>query len=314
MQRHQHGRDRGGFQRRPARDHPAGSARASRSRTRSRSSASSASRFMRNRSASCFPTAIGRATSSTRCWPKRPRRGVSPRPAHRSSDRGRRRRLSGHDRRQGPLYARAVVLATGGLSLPKTGSDGWGYQAAAALGHSIVPTTPALAPLVLDAERRGRGPRGRVRRRAAGANRRPRGRQSDDASGRIAPLDALRRQRAGGARRVTALAARPARAARGRRSPPVFCPDERFESLDAAFLALARSRAAVDAPGRPRRSIPARSPPRSSRGSTSTPRARWPQLTRDTRHRLTRALLEWPLPVPIRAATTTRRSRRAAFR
>ena len=50
----------------------------------------------------------------------------------------------------GPVRARAVVLATGGLSLPKTGSDGWGYQAARRLGHSIVPTTPALAPLVLD--------------------------------------------------------------------------------------------------------------------------------------------------------------------
>lgn len=49
----------------------------------------------------------------------------------------------------GPLSARAVVLATGGLSLPKTGSDGWGYDAAARLGHSIVPTTPALVPLTL---------------------------------------------------------------------------------------------------------------------------------------------------------------------
>ncbi|HEX5215627.1 MAG TPA: NAD(P)/FAD-dependent oxidoreductase [Vicinamibacterales bacterium] len=50
----------------------------------------------------------------------------------------------------GTLTARAVVLATGGLSLPKTGSDGWGYNAAVALGHTIVPTTPALAPLLLE--------------------------------------------------------------------------------------------------------------------------------------------------------------------
>ena len=48
------------------------------------------------------------------------------------------------------ITARAVVLATGGLSLPKSGSDGAGYAMARALGHSIVPTTPALAPLVLD--------------------------------------------------------------------------------------------------------------------------------------------------------------------
>jgi predicted Rossmann fold flavoprotein len=46
--------------------------------------------------------------------------------------------------------ARAVVLATGGLSLPKSGSDGGGLALAAAFGHRIVPTTPALAPLVLD--------------------------------------------------------------------------------------------------------------------------------------------------------------------
>jgi predicted flavoprotein YhiN len=47
------------------------------------------------------------------------------------------------------LTARAVVMATGGLSLPKTGSDGAGLEMARALGHSIVPTTPALAPLVV---------------------------------------------------------------------------------------------------------------------------------------------------------------------
>lgn len=46
-------------------------------------------------------------------------------------------------------HARFVVLATGGLSLPKTGSDGSGFQLAQALGHGLTPTTPALAPLLL---------------------------------------------------------------------------------------------------------------------------------------------------------------------
>lgn len=50
----------------------------------------------------------------------------------------------------GALTARAVVLATGGRSLPKTGSDGAGYELARSLGHSLVPQTPALAPLLLD--------------------------------------------------------------------------------------------------------------------------------------------------------------------
>ena len=48
------------------------------------------------------------------------------------------------------ILARTVVIATGGQSLPKTGSDGGGYAMARALGHSLVPTTPALAPLVLE--------------------------------------------------------------------------------------------------------------------------------------------------------------------
>ncbi len=46
--------------------------------------------------------------------------------------------------------ARHVVLATGGLSLPRTGSDGGGFSIAASLGHRVIPTTPALVPLVLE--------------------------------------------------------------------------------------------------------------------------------------------------------------------
>ena len=46
------------------------------------------------------------------------------------------------------LEADAVVLATGGLSFPRTGSDGSGYALATALGHTLVPTVPALTPLV----------------------------------------------------------------------------------------------------------------------------------------------------------------------
>jgi predicted Rossmann fold flavoprotein len=55
------------------------------------------------------------------------------------------------DTSQGVKRASSVVLATGGLSLPKTGSDGGGLTMARALGHTIVPTTPALAPMVLAA-------------------------------------------------------------------------------------------------------------------------------------------------------------------
>jgi predicted Rossmann fold flavoprotein len=50
----------------------------------------------------------------------------------------------------GEVTAPRVVLATGGQSLPKTGSDGAGYGLARGLGHTIVPTTPALSPLLLE--------------------------------------------------------------------------------------------------------------------------------------------------------------------
>ena len=53
------------------------------------------------------------------------------------------------DTSRGQIHARAVVLATGGLSLPKTGSDGGGLAIAESLGHTVVPTTPALAPLLV---------------------------------------------------------------------------------------------------------------------------------------------------------------------
>jgi len=52
----------------------------------------------------------------------------------------------------GTRFARRVILATGGKSLPKSGSDGSGHRLAAALGHSLSePILPALVPLVLEA-------------------------------------------------------------------------------------------------------------------------------------------------------------------
>ena len=45
------------------------------------------------------------------------------------------------------LRAKTVVMATGGQSVPKTGSDGQGYAMARALGHSALPVYPALVPL-----------------------------------------------------------------------------------------------------------------------------------------------------------------------
>ena len=42
-----------------------------------------------------------------------------------------------------------VIIATGGLSYPNTGSTGDGYRFAKKLGHTIVPVKPSLVPMVL---------------------------------------------------------------------------------------------------------------------------------------------------------------------
>jgi len=53
-----------------------------------------------------------------------------------------------HER--GSLEAGRVVMATGGKSLPRTGSDGYGWEMVRRLGHRVTPTYPALVPFVLD--------------------------------------------------------------------------------------------------------------------------------------------------------------------
>lgn len=50
----------------------------------------------------------------------------------------------------GEINTRKLVLATGGKSLPKSGSDGHGYALAQSLGHNLTPHLwPALVPLTL---------------------------------------------------------------------------------------------------------------------------------------------------------------------
>ncbi len=51
---------------------------------------------------------------------------------------------------QGELRARSLVVATGGPSIPKMGSSGFGYKIAEQFGLKIVPPRPALVPLTFD--------------------------------------------------------------------------------------------------------------------------------------------------------------------
>jgi predicted Rossmann fold flavoprotein len=55
----------------------------------------------------------------------------------------------------GAIEADAVILATGGLSVPNTGSDGRGLKIAARLDHVLHPTYPALTPLLSKGEAAG---------------------------------------------------------------------------------------------------------------------------------------------------------------
>ncbi len=48
---------------------------------------------------------------------------------------------------QGRIACRAAALCTGGLSYPKTGSDGTGDGIAEELGHTVTPRRPSLVPL-----------------------------------------------------------------------------------------------------------------------------------------------------------------------
>jgi predicted Rossmann fold flavoprotein len=83
----------------------------------------------------------------------------------------------------GDIRAGKIILAAGGRSVPKTGSDGSGYALAKMLGHTVTPTFPALVPLVvekghwitelsgisLDAELAVKSPTGRILQRHRGS-------------------------------------------------------------------------------------------------------------------------------------------------
>jgi len=188
----------------------------------------------------------------------------------------------------GMVHSRTVVLATGGQSLPKTGSDGWGYEMARRLGHSIVPTTPALVPLVLASDRPGG-----IHRALSGVSLPARidvrvdGRVTARVEGALlwthfgisgpAALDALE------GRAVSLTAS--------------FRPDTTFESLDRAWVSLANTRPRLTAQSALDYDMPgsmaiAMLDHLAVEGGTTLA-----ALTREDRRRIVSALVEWPLPV-----------------
>jgi len=195
---------------------------------------------------------------------------------------------------QGELRAGAVVLATGGQSLPKSGSDGAGFAIAARLGHTIVPTTPALAPLTLDAGRS-------VHHQLSGVSH-----QAELAvwvdgavavrltgsllwthfgiSGPVA-LDAsrhwLRAQLEGRAVSITVSV----------------CPGERFEEVDARWQHQSAANPKASLQTTLATLVPASVAAAILQQLGVDGRVALAHLARDDRRRVSSALVEWPLPV-----------------
>ncbi|MBB1162354.1 BaiN/RdsA family NAD(P)/FAD-dependent oxidoreductase [Aquariibacter albus] len=55
------------------------------------------------------------------------------------------------DTARGPVRTRQLVVATGGLSIPKIGASDWGHRLARQFGHRIVEPRPGLVPLTFAA-------------------------------------------------------------------------------------------------------------------------------------------------------------------
>lgn len=53
---------------------------------------------------------------------------------------------------EGFFHSNSLIIATGGLSIPKIGASGFGYELAKQFGLNIIETKPALAPLTVSAK------------------------------------------------------------------------------------------------------------------------------------------------------------------
>lgn len=195
---------------------------------------------------------------------------------------------------RGPVTADRVVLATGGRSLPKSGSDGAGYAIAERLGHSIVPTSPALVPLTVDWDGRPAFPSGVSHE--AQLTIWIDGRAAARVTGSLlwthfgvsgpAALDASRHWL-----RAAEIEQRPVRLTVN------FMPAEQFETLDRRWIA--------ETTAHPRRSVlallatdlPSSIAAAILQRLDIDPAGDLAQFGRDDRRRLVNAVLEWPLHV-----------------
>jgi predicted Rossmann fold flavoprotein len=191
----------------------------------------------------------------------------------------------------GVVHASAVVLATGGQSLPKSGSDGAGFAIAKHLGHTIVEPTPALAPLLLNEEE--------IHRELSGVSQDVELAVWIDGAVDIRLRGALLWTHFGVSGPAAMNASRHwLRAQLGLRDVAItvnFRPGQRFDEVDADWTRLAA--------GQPRTSVqtmlgtmmPASAAAVLLRRLAIDGGAALAHFSRDDRRRLSRALVEWPL-------------------
>jgi predicted Rossmann fold flavoprotein len=192
----------------------------------------------------------------------------------------------------GRLQATAVVLATGGQSLPKSGSDGTGFAIARRLGHTIVPPTPALVPLVLDGSLHGG---------LAGVSQDVELTIWIDGAVGTRLSGALLWTHIGVSGPVAMNASRHwERAQLEGRTPSItinFFPGASFDDVDRRWTALSSQRPAASVQQALATMVPA-SVASALVGHLGLGAAgQLAHLTREDRRRLVRALVEWPLPV-----------------
>jgi predicted flavoprotein YhiN len=182
------------------------------------------------------------------------------------------------------MTARRVILATGGRSVPKTGSDGSGYALARAFGHTVTPVFPALVPLIVEEGHWVRAISGTsveaelsVRSESGRVVGRERGSMLFTHFGLSGPavLDVSR----------SFIAAQPATLVVN------FLPGETFESVESAVLAEARRNPHATFASMLRRRLPDRLV---AQLAGDTPLKR---LSKDDRRRAIRGVVECRLPV-----------------
>ena len=199
---------------------------------------------------------------------------------------------------RGDFQAAAVVLATGGRSLPKSGSDGAGYAVAERLGHTSVPTTPGLAPLLLSLEAPDSPA---FHTELSGVAHEAELTVWIDGAATTRLTGALLWTHFGVSGPVALNASRHwARARLEEKTVAItasFCPGRHFAAVDALLTTLARDRAKASMQTALSTLVPRPVAAVVLRQLAIDGESILAQLSRENRRRLAHALVEWPLPI-----------------